>query len=740
MGETTRTRACTYFFDDVVVDCAGLRVQKGDEPRKITPRAFEVLVYLAEHQGRIVEKQELFDQIWKERFVTDNALSRIIKEIRQVIGDDADGPRYIETVPRRGYSFIAEVRTSNEAELEPQQSMVGSSQNTISRQPESKSILTQKPVRSETPGETKAGFRLGGSELVVGVLILVIIVAAGLVIWKNQTRTGRAESISVVRTVQITSWSGLDYYPAISPDGSTVAFSSDRTGRFEIYVKQLVGGSGEVQLTSDGGQNFEPAFSSNGSLIAYHSRKRGGIWIIPITGGTAKQLTEFGSHPAWSPDGSQIAFQSGSAIAIGFNDSNAQPPSTLWLVSAEGGEPRQLTDVGNPVGGHGAPSWSPDGKRIAFDSSDYATYVVWSVSLQSGDLKKLSGKFKSATDAAYAPDGKSVYFITDLGGALQKVNVSETGDVIGEPVKILDVSGSRIRQVSISGNGKRIAYSALSTSGDIWSTAISSSGNKTSDHAIQLTQGKNTRNSTPAFSPDGKRIAYVVFSVGAEFQVWVMDADGNHKKQLTENGLFPRWFPNGDHVGFLSEGGFWSVAVEGGLKKKLFDFGGEVGIARLSPDGRQVAFHSTRTGTRNVWLVSIEGGEPKQMTFDKEAAGFPVWSPDGKWLAFGMDHSDGQRLAIIPSAGGEPIQLGLDKVGGLHNDWSPDSDKVIFARQRDGIWNVYSVSRSTKEIKQLTTFTKLNAYVRYPAWSPSNNRIAYEYAETTGNIWMMELK
>src|SRR5262252_9009786 len=114
MGETTRTRACNYFFDDVVVDCAGLRVQKGDEPRKITPRAFEVLVYLAEHQGRIVEKQELFDQIWKERFVTDNALSRIIKEIRQVIGDDADAPRYIETVPRRGYRFIAEVTHPDE--------------------------------------------------------------------------------------------------------------------------------------------------------------------------------------------------------------------------------------------------------------------------------------------------------------------------------------------------------------------------------------------------------------------------------------------------------------------------------------------------------------------------------------------------------------------------------------------------------------------------------------------------
>jgi TolB-like protein/DNA-binding winged helix-turn-helix (wHTH) protein/Flp pilus assembly protein TadD len=109
MEDASKTTFASCLFDDVKVDCANLRVQKGGSPRKITPRAFQVLVYLLEHHGRIVEKQELFDEVWKERFVTDNALSRIIKEIRQVIGDDADEPRYIETIPKRGYRFIAEV-------------------------------------------------------------------------------------------------------------------------------------------------------------------------------------------------------------------------------------------------------------------------------------------------------------------------------------------------------------------------------------------------------------------------------------------------------------------------------------------------------------------------------------------------------------------------------------------------------------------------------------------------------
>ncbi len=86
--------------------------KKRGEARALTPRAFDVLVYLIEQRGRVVEKQELFDQIWKETFVTDSALAREIKEIRHALEDDAAAPRYIETVPKRGYRFIAKLRES----------------------------------------------------------------------------------------------------------------------------------------------------------------------------------------------------------------------------------------------------------------------------------------------------------------------------------------------------------------------------------------------------------------------------------------------------------------------------------------------------------------------------------------------------------------------------------------------------------------------------------------------------
>ena len=141
-----------------------------------------------------------------------------------------------------------------------------------------------------------------------------------------------------------------------------------------------------------------------------------------------------------------------------------------------------------------------------------------------------------------------------------------------------------------------------------------------------------------------------------------------------------------------------------------------------------------------TWTVPVSGGPPRQLTFDKELAGFACWSPDGKFVAYQIKRGDDAYLMIMPSDGGESIQLTSGRGRSWPYDFSPDGDKIVFAGDRDGVWNVWWVSRSTKMQKQLTNYTKPNSFVRYPAWSPLGNQIAYEYAETAGNIWLMELK
>jgi len=117
MENSKQANGSRYYFDDVVIDRDNFRVRKGDQLKALTPRAFDVLIYLIEQRGRVVEKQELFEQVWKETFVTDNALMRAVKEIRRELGDDAGAPRYVETVHKRGYRFIGELKDAPDGGL-----------------------------------------------------------------------------------------------------------------------------------------------------------------------------------------------------------------------------------------------------------------------------------------------------------------------------------------------------------------------------------------------------------------------------------------------------------------------------------------------------------------------------------------------------------------------------------------------------------------------------------------------
>ena len=110
MNSTLPTKENIYRFDDITVDRENFRVRKNGQDITLTPRAFDVLTFLLHNGGRVVEKKEIFDFVWKDTFVSDNALTKIIKEIRRALDDDANKPRYVETVPKRGYRFIGEVK------------------------------------------------------------------------------------------------------------------------------------------------------------------------------------------------------------------------------------------------------------------------------------------------------------------------------------------------------------------------------------------------------------------------------------------------------------------------------------------------------------------------------------------------------------------------------------------------------------------------------------------------------
>ena len=223
-----------------------------------------------------------------------------------------------------------------------------------------------------------------------------------------------------------------------------------------------------------------------------------------------------------------------------------------------------------------------------------------------------------------------------------------------------------------------------------------------------------------------------------------MNADGSDSQQLTSSThsyVDPNWSPDGRKIFVSSAGKLVSVDSDTHQQQDILTLDQPIGSFEVSPDGRQAASGLLKDGIQNVWIIDIATKKLWQLTFDQEDAGYPAWSPDGKFIAFQIARGPDNSIYVMPSAGGDAIQLTPYHGQRWHHDWSPDGDKILFAKSGDDlIWNIWTVSRTTKIEKQLTHYSKSNAYVRYPTASPRGNQIVYEYTETTGNIWMMNLK
>jgi Tol biopolymer transport system component/DNA-binding winged helix-turn-helix (wHTH) protein len=716
-----------FQFEDVSVDAANAQILKAGRPLALEPKAFRVLLYLLERRGRLVEKDELLSAVWPGTFVTENALTREIALLRKVLGDDSKAAKYIETVPKRGYRFIASV------------------------------TVRQNGTPATTPAETAtflppaAAPRFHRLWLLWTFLSVALAVAA--VFWQISSTLFSPEP----RARQVTSSEGLDIYPSFSPDGNEIAYSSDASGKFEIYLKQLTPGGRVVQLTSDGSQNIQPAWSPDGKQIAFHSQIKGGIWVMPALGGVARQLARFGSSPAWSPDGTRIAFQSDSPRDLSAMSAVSIGPSTLWVVDVQARAGHELTKDNVPPGAHNSPAWSPDGKYIAFTTGSVSEGTsLWRIASDGTDLEPINaaGGFYNPV---YSRDGNSLYVgairgPTDFGIWQFPVFGSRVAPV-GK--KIFSSLPSFARDLAISADGRRLAFSDMMTVSNIYSLPMA--GIEAAAAPVAVTNDTRFRKANPSISPDGKRILFDVFSSDQDGGIWLADADGTNPRLLTQNCLLARWVLTGktfycfstvkpSDLECNSHGcgliDVWNVDVDTGTRERVARLRQDAAFFSYTRDGKRLAFTSQKDGAPNLWMLAVGDQEPRQLTFDRELAGFPVWSPDGKSLAYEVRRGDDTYIFLTrPDAtGSQPVQLTTAAGDSWPHSWSPDGARIAFAGRRDGVWNIWWISADGKHEKQLTSYHDLHHFVRYPDWSPSGNAIAYEYAENRSNIWMLELR
>jgi Tol biopolymer transport system component len=572
-----------------------------------------------------------------------------------------------------------------------------------------------------------------------------------MTMWATRARSITTSLDLSARAVerQISTAATLNVFPAFSPDGSSVAFSTSKKGSMEIVLRALAIGAREVAVTSDGLQNVQPAFSPDGRRLAYHSVGRGGIWLVPALGGVPVQITSFGSNPAWSPDGSTLVFQSQSWVGSGEGSSVAGEGSTIWLVSADGGEPRRLTSIAEVgPGGQGNPTWSPDGKLISF----VAGARVFSVRSDGSGLRQ-TGQGVWARGVVWERSGTSQLWTGTKDGNwfVWRVPVKpSTGEPTGEP-EVLARGGEKAQawsQPALSPDGKQVAYVTFRTQHEVMEQPMNPDGSPSGVPApLQTTVAG--RKVPLRYSPDGRHLAFGTMRPGEGQSLWVMDREKGESRLVAEQAdLFwgRAWFSNGKRIGFVAPGkrgrSFWSSDVETGdtkehrpMEEHLF------WMPVLSPDGRSLAAHGARQGGLNVFVMDVDGARPSRaLTDDAEGTGWPSWSPDGATIAVELMRGGNTHVGLIPAAGGAVKEIVSSPGQSWPYSFSPDGSKVAFAGQRGGVWNVYWAPVGGGAERRVTAYEAPTLYVRYPEWSPRGDRIAYEHADSTSTVWVTELR
>jgi len=442
--------------------------------------------------------------------------------------------------------------------------------------------------------------------------VLAVITVLALLAWME-----RGARKSAMRFSAVTTFSGVEAQPALSPDGRSVAFVSNRDGQWDLYVGLIAGGT-VVRITNDPNFEARPRWSPDGQRLLYARLNDSGtydLWVVPALGGPSRRLVLNGADPAWSPDGRSIAYSARGVI---------------WICDATGENPRQVTQPESPLS-HLQPVFSHDGHRLAFvrrHSGPYGELAI--LDLKTGSVRTLTRDGALVWSPAWSPDDRFLYFASSRGGT---TNVWKISAASGEPEQITAGQGAD-SDLDLSADGKRLVFSTYRTNLNLAQLSLdrASLGQR-----VWLTSDAARGELAPRYSRDGRRIAYFSNRVGAEREgIWVMDADGGHPTKLVEDeciNVFPRWTDDDRQLIFVTRE---DALTTHGYFRRISLAGGAPETISSTPLLDQ--FDATEDG-RLLYQTSMDSGEMYDLGTRRRVpvaplSRDPLWSRDGRMFAY----------------------------------------------------------------------------------------------------------
>ncbi|MBO0725116.1 MAG: PD40 domain-containing protein [Blastocatellia bacterium] len=775
-----------YEFGPFRVDTVKYVLTRDGEVAPLNLKAFEILLALIENRGQVLEKNELLQRVWPDTVVEENNLARNISALRKALDEHPNEHQYIMTVPGRGYRFVASVREVDGASEDlialSTDGLKVNGSSAFHAAPESK--IVEETAASEVPERNEA---INGKfvphrrwAIIAVAAIAAIVMAVPAIFLIGRRSQVEAPPAPPRKLWQLTFNPGLESEPSWSPDGRMIAYSSDRSGNLDIWVRP-VGEGNPIRVTTSDAHDWQPDWAPEGNLLVFRSeRDGGGLFVTPVFGGKERKISAFGSYPRWGPDGRQILFYSSP-----LRDDTVEIPK-VYVVGLDGQSPREVMSDFLPQFEYFRVAWRPDGKHLSLWGwhRQQHSWGFWTVPLDGGPPVKseMDSKVKEQIKEAavnlanfvWAPSGHALYFegTSQTVRNLWKVEVEpQSLRWIAGPERLTTGAGLD-RDIAISPDGRKLAFTTRVEQTRLWSLPFDASTGRIKGEARPVTAA-GVKAIYPNLSPDGQRLGFVTRPAG-KWELWekslkdgretLLAADESQRVEMhwSHDGsrLVCHRIPPINSEGSRNDSTLVLMPGDGGAEQILATSGmSAISAWDLSLDGKWILGGTDRQipGRHAICLFPIAAA-PHAEAQMRMIASHPEknlyqarFSPNQQWISFiaaPAIEAGISTIYVVPASGGEWRRITEDKYFDDKPRWSPDGKRLYFVSNRTGFFNVWGIGfdplsgQPRGEPFRVTNFESparmILPDVGTMEMALAADRIVLPIMEVSGGIWILE--
>lgn len=759
-GAKNSGKSKIYEFDGYRLEAEKLLLFKETEVVQLAPKAVEVLLALVERGGQVISKEEMLERVWAETFVEEANLTHHISALRKALGENKNGRRYIETIPRRGYRFVTSVneisngtfeltitdRTTThliekiEIETDIEQAQL------IGRETSREHTLLKEFPKLEKKFQKRTAVFL--------LIALSAVIGGSVFVWLSFFRVSKTTNkISQPMTISRVTNSGKVGASTISPDGKFVVYSQNYTeGVGAVYVRQTDTNIETRLATHERGVFGMKSVSLDGAFVFYAVKDENNpefaIFRVPILGGQAVRVFDKfgGAFFSLSPDSSRAVF---------YRADGEQKQSYVITAALDGSKAERvlLMRPYQEMQFIGIPAWSKDGKTIALAvrtaaaSHNYNDFIIniMTLDIATGELRLLTNEtWEETLIMCWMQDGSGVvligrrpnirnqiYFVAFPSGEVRRVTS--------------DMNGYGNFGLGITADGYSLVADVWEFQGRIWTMDASGDTNT----ATRLSAGDTVGEHGLTDLPDGR----IVFSSrsNSNYDLWTIGKGDIEAKPLTSDSFYqgqPIAAHDGSFIVFTSDRAgtnqLFRINPDGSNLKQL-TFGDSFNnTPDISPDGIWVVYHSytynpaTVSWSDTIWKIPSEGGTPVQLTNYQSFA--PTFSPDGKMISciITTDNYQG-KIAVIGADDGKPIKTFEVKFHShAYNPayWMPDGKSLIYRNVENQIGNLWKQNLSGGAPQRFTDFK--SEYIYNFVFTRDGKHLLLSRGETVVNVVMLK--